>query len=826
MPAFDPFANLNALELPDLWQQDGVRFLREGYDVIVDAPTGAGKTKIFELLVEARNIKGQAIYTVPTRALANDKFREWQSKGWNCGIATGDIAENVDAPVVVATLETQRERMISGNGPALLVIDEYQMIANRVRGLNYELCVALAPENTQLLMLSGSVSNPNDIVKWLTRLGRKSKLIRVSERPVPLDEQPVELLERQAQKSVGSFLARLAVAACLNDFAPLLIFAPHRQNAEKIARQIAAALPNDQPLIPPPDLQRNCPTDLKQFLKKRVAYHHSGLPYSVRAGLVEPLAKHGQLRVIVATTGLAAGINFSVRSVFVAAKTYTDGPFIREIPPDELLQMFGRAGRRGLDDQGYIFTTRDSVKPSDARAGHLRRGNVVDWPILIRVMDRAVNLEQSPFEAAERLCTTMFSEQNIRLGFEPTTENRDGSTVDDHDGSERSPFSASPTQKEILTLQSEWEKPQEEALPTPLSRCHALTKQGWRQALQLSSLVNEHIPLGNTIRFHPKDTTRPWRYLKAIVIATRPTVEKDWRVPKNLARKIRPQSAIDTDENQLLHIVAKAITSRYHGVQLLDSESTETTITARFDLANVRVDAIVDSLGNALIAPPTRIQEVAQVTDFIDPVSGELRAAPRHSPLRAWLRLGLIDRDGTPTRRGMIFSMFQRGEGLAIAAALEEPDYLASELVWHLANLRGGHRFNDLSSGESERLSAACRRIYGSLDYPRYLELGIPPGFGEGTADCLMDWIIKGQKPDLKAAEYLGSGDIERAKTEWLSLLRHIRHAPNYDWDRWIELKECAIDLLDRYAPEAKSVLPKPLSREYTQPANLKLYRV
>lgn len=52
------------------------------------------------------------------------------------------------------------------------------------------------------------------------------------------------------------------------------------------------------------------------------------------------------------------------------------------------------------------------------------------------------------------------------------------------------------------------------------------------------------------------------------------------------------------------------------------------------------------------------------------------------------------------------------------------------------------------------------------------------------------------------------------------------RHAPNFDWDRWIELKECAIELLDRYAPEAKSVLPKPLPREYLQPAKLKLYRV
>jgi replicative superfamily II helicase len=98
--------------------------------VVVSAPTGAGKTYIFELLHQARHLQGQAIYTVPTRALANDKYAEWKDAKWNVGIATGDIAENVDAPVVVATLETQLERLVRGEGPALLVIDEYQMISD------------------------------------------------------------------------------------------------------------------------------------------------------------------------------------------------------------------------------------------------------------------------------------------------------------------------------------------------------------------------------------------------------------------------------------------------------------------------------------------------------------------------------------------------------------------------------------------------------------------------------------------------------------------------------------------------------------------------
>src|SRR5919107_3727506 len=153
------------LVVPDLWQQEAVRALRDGKDVVVQAPTGSGKTYIFELLYPS--LKGQAIYTVPTRALANDKLAEWRARGWNVGIATGDLSDNLSAPVIVATLETQKNRLIQGDGPSLLVVDEYQMIGDPDRGLNYELALALAPKETQLLLLSGSVANPQDLVKWM-----------------------------------------------------------------------------------------------------------------------------------------------------------------------------------------------------------------------------------------------------------------------------------------------------------------------------------------------------------------------------------------------------------------------------------------------------------------------------------------------------------------------------------------------------------------------------------------------------------------------------------------------------------------------------------
>src|ERR1700720_2456105 len=186
--------------VPDLWQQEAVRALRDGKDVVVQAPTGSGKTFIFELLYPS--LKGQAIFTVPTRALANDKLAEWRARGWDVGIATGDLALNLGARVLVATLETQRARFLRRDGPKLLVVDEYQMIADPIRGVNYELALALAPPETQLLLLSGSVANPQDVVTWLRRIGRDAALVSHPERPVPLEEVDLENLPNKTTANV------------------------------------------------------------------------------------------------------------------------------------------------------------------------------------------------------------------------------------------------------------------------------------------------------------------------------------------------------------------------------------------------------------------------------------------------------------------------------------------------------------------------------------------------------------------------------------------------------------------------------------------------
>ncbi|MCD8483924.1 MAG: DEAD/DEAH box helicase [Verrucomicrobia bacterium] len=220
-----------ALKLPDIWQQRALRALQERRDVVLQAPTGAGKTYIFELLVE-KGFRGQAIYTVPTRALANDKLLEWRRRKWNVGITTGDISENLQAPVIVATLETQKFRFIRGEGPALLVIDEYQMLADSGRGVNYEMVIASVPRKTQLLLMSGSVGNPRDVATWLRRLGRRVECVEHQERPVPLDEIYTEALPGKLPTSIQGFWPTAIAKVLKAGMAPLLVFAPRRQAAE------------------------------------------------------------------------------------------------------------------------------------------------------------------------------------------------------------------------------------------------------------------------------------------------------------------------------------------------------------------------------------------------------------------------------------------------------------------------------------------------------------------------------------------------------------------------------------------------------------------
>ena len=198
--------SLQQLRLPDPWQAEAIRALTVGDDVIVQAPTGAGKTFIFEQYFQQKRGPGQAIYTVPTRALANDKFAEWTRRGWRVGITTGDVIHDPDSPLVVATLEAQQKP----SDAALYIVDEYHWLSDPMRGNHYEGTILSLPARTQLLLLSGSVANPDAARDWLVRLdrGRKVTLIEQRERPVPLEETEVESLSRRVPEEITGYWTR------------------------------------------------------------------------------------------------------------------------------------------------------------------------------------------------------------------------------------------------------------------------------------------------------------------------------------------------------------------------------------------------------------------------------------------------------------------------------------------------------------------------------------------------------------------------------------------------------------------------------------------
>jgi len=413
------FDALQQLRLPDAWQAQAIRALAAGDDVIVQAPTGAGKTFIFEQFFQQRRGPGQAIYTVPTRALANDKFAEWSRLGWRVGITTGDLAHDPAAPLVVATLEAQQTPAHA----SLYVIDEYQWLADPMRGNHYEGTILSLPPQTQLLLLSGSVANPGAVRDWLLRLerGRGVTMVEQRERPVPLDEVEIDSISRHIPDSITGYWTRRLAGALREDYGPILVFAPHRREAEKIAREVAIRIPCPNPLRLTKEQEFAAGPELARLLGQRVAFHHSGLSYMQRAGLVEPLAKGGQLRVVVATLGLSAGINFSLRSVLVTGTSFTAGGFPREVSPAELLQMFGRAGRRGLDDQGYVLVTERSPRLGQARTGHLRRSAPLPWRPLLQKLATGKPIEEVCAAFQRKLFTTEF----IPLGIEATQQIRE-----------------------------------------------------------------------------------------------------------------------------------------------------------------------------------------------------------------------------------------------------------------------------------------------------------------------------------------------------------------------------------------------------------------
>lgn len=205
------------------------------------------------------------------------------------------------------------------------------------------------------------------------------------------------------------------------------------------------------------------------------------------------------------------------------------------------------------------------------------------------------------------------------------------------------------------------------------------------------------------------------------------------------------------------------------------------------------VGAFPDSFGCGLFNPPSRNADVSGEWNFGKLAGFEGGVDSRALPAAVWRRLGLIDGRLAVTRRGMVFSFFSKGEGFAVAAALEDSSYDVSDIAFDLANLRAGRRFSmsELKSGASSRMADACRMACLGATVRGYLRAGVPTDFGAGASEIMRE-LRAGVSAQSLETPSLGRGDIERARLEWESLMRRVSSAPDIDWDRWLALKrEC-----------------------------------
>jgi hypothetical protein len=179
-----------------------------------------------------------------------------------------------------------------------------------------------------------------------------------------------------------------------------------------------------------------------------------------------------------------------------------------------------------------------------------------------------------------------------------------------------------------------------------------------------------------------------------------------------------------------------------------------------------------------------------------------------------WRRLNLIDAQGVPTRRGRIVSFYTHGDGLAIAAALEDKSYPLDELIYDIADLHAGHRFSRDEHRWGGRMAMVCHDMYGFQNIPGYLENGIPTQYGYGAETIVMD-VHKTEVNKFKwVTDFLGAGDIDRIIIEWRSLLRQTVHSPALEWDRWLDFQELARKTLDETVSPTLTELPE---LEYNQ---------
>lgn len=410
---YDQFRGKYSFEL-DPFQKYAIYGLLNGENVLVTVPTSCGKTIIAEYAIfECFNTNqsgadAKVIYTSPIKTLSNQKYFDFKEKfGANhVGIVTGDIKFNPDAPLVIMTTEILRDLVLKRD-PMLLtvksvVFDEVHYINNEERGYVWEECLMLLPTSVQLVMLSATIGNPDRFASWIGAIKQKRcHLIVHTVRPVALNHQLYypdsasgtffksyypsskshsvvsdvyenyyRSFDDKIRPNETSYLNHLVDELRNADRCPVLFFVFSRQGCEKYARALNITfhdvakqaevehtvnwlLSKYQYSFQTLKLSNQI-SEIIDLAKRGVGYHHASL-LPVSKEIVETLFSKQLIKVLFVTETFSVGINMPTRTVvFTDLKKNVKGIW-RPLLTDEFYQMAGRAGRRGLDKEGYVI---------------------------------------------------------------------------------------------------------------------------------------------------------------------------------------------------------------------------------------------------------------------------------------------------------------------------------------------------------------------------------------------------------------------------------------------------------------------------------------
>ncbi len=390
----------------DEFQRRAMSALDEGSSVLVAAPTGSGKTVVAEHAIDLGLARGaKSFYTTPIKALSNQKFHDLAHRLGpdDVGLLTGDNSVNPQAPVVVMTTEVLRNmiyaRSAALDGLRYVVLDEVHYLQDAYRGPVWEEVIIHLATDVVLVCLSATVSNAEELAGWLREVRGPTTVVVEEKRPVLLENLYVAEDRRADELVVVPTLkgGRPNPVGRRFDHDPLSKGSWRKRRYGPPARVDVVELMAEREMVPAiyfifsragcDDAVRSClrsglrmtrPDErdrVRQIVEAHVGdlsdddlsvlgygrwlagleagfgAHHAGLVPPFKEA-VEACFLEGLVKVVFATETLALGINMPARSVVIEKLTKFTGERHEFLTPAQYTQLTGRAGRRGIDEEG------------------------------------------------------------------------------------------------------------------------------------------------------------------------------------------------------------------------------------------------------------------------------------------------------------------------------------------------------------------------------------------------------------------------------------------------------------------------------------------